>query len=231
MLESLVGDDDPPADVARDGTQRGPPARGRARRRRRGLGRRLPGRRDPALPAGHAVHPVPGHRAAGQRAAVSDEAAADSRGRLAAHARVAGCCPAFRMLLLPLVAGRRHARFLRLHQADRIPPVRRLRHRDRDGVRRPGGDLHGQRAPLQPGAGHRADPAAQHAADRLVRSLLGRGPAPLPAGQQADRGRRRLVRVDRAARRPGRARRSATSPGTACAPRSRWAGCGPRSRR
>ena len=36
---------------------------------------------------------------------------------------------------------------------------------------------------------------------------LGRGPAPLPAGQQADRGRRRLVRVDRAARRPGRAGR------------------------
>ena len=59
---------------------------------------------------------------------------------------------------------------------------------------------------------------------------LGRGPAPLPARQQADRGRRRLVRVDRAARRPGSRWWSAMWPGTVCAPPSPWAGCAPRSR-
>ena len=43
-------------------------------------------------------------------------------------------------------------------------------------------------------------------ADRALLPELGRGQAPLPARQQAHRGRRRLVRVHRAARRPGRAR-------------------------
>ena len=67
----------------------------------------------------------------------------------------------------------RLARLLRLHPQVRLPAVRRLRLRDRDGVRVPGRDLHRQRPPVQPGAHHGADPAAEPAADRAVRALVG----------------------------------------------------------
>ena len=99
------------------------------------------------------------------------------------------------MLLLPLDARRHAARLHRVHPPGGLPSLRRLRHRDRHGVRLPGGDLPRQRAPVQPGARHRPHPPAQPAADRPVRALLGGGRAPLPARQPADRGRRRLVRV------------------------------------
>ena len=41
------------------------------------------------------------------------------------------------MLLLPLIAQRHHAGLLRLHPAGGVPAVRRVRHRDRHGLRRP----------------------------------------------------------------------------------------------
>ena len=88
---------------------------------------------------------------------------------------------------------RHHARLLRLYPGGGVPPVRRVRRRNRHGLRVPRGRLHRQCPPLQPGTRDRADPAAEHAADRAVLPVLGRGQASLPAGQQAHRGRRRLV--------------------------------------
>ena len=75
---------------------------------------------------------------------MSRENADKTRRRLATPA---GGGAAVRRVDAAAAAGlpRRHAGLLRLRPARRVPPVRRLRHRDRDGVRRPGRDLHGQR--------------------------------------------------------------------------------------
>ena len=66
MLESVMGDGEHP-DLARDGKQLFRRLASRARRRRWRLGGRVPGRRDLALPAGHAVHPLRRDPQAGQR--------------------------------------------------------------------------------------------------------------------------------------------------------------------
>ena len=106
---------------------------------------------------------------------------------------VAGLLSEFLHAAAPAGHQGRFARLSRVHAQVRVPAIRRLRLRDRDGVRLPGRDLHRQRPPVQPGAHDRADPAAEPAADRAVGTVIGGRQAPLPAGQQAHRGRRRLV--------------------------------------
>ncbi len=179
------------------------PHSGHLRRRQPGVDVHVPRRRGARLPRGHPVPaghgdgparpPAAHHPGRGQR---DRPAVAARRSRRAAVGRVDGAAADDRP---------RHAAGLpRLHPRPRVPQVRRLRRRDRHGVRRPRRDRHRQRPQVQPRALHRPRAAAQPAAAAAVRAVLGRGPAPLPARQQARRGRRRLVRVDRAARRPRR---------------------------
>ncbi len=76
---------------------------------------------------------------------------------------------------------RHHAGLLRLYPAGGVPAVRRVRQRDRRRLRGPGRHVHRQRPSVQPGARHRTDPAAEHAADRALLPLLGGGVAQVPA--------------------------------------------------
>ena len=118
--------------------------------------------------------------------------------------RSAACCPTCPCWCIPAVSKGTVLGLVLLLPRGGHPPVRPLRHGNGHGVRHPVRGVLRPRHPVQPGARHRADPAAGHAAHRAHLPVLGRGQAPVPAGQRARRGRRRLVRVDQAARRAGR---------------------------
>ena len=209
------------------------PHRRRLRRRQRGVGRHVPLGEVLALPGGHPVRAGAWRRPAGPRAARRREAPRPSIARrVAARARSAELLSDASMLLLPMIARRRHARLLRLHP--RAPgSARSTPTTSRSGWSSPPARRSSSTTPG--GTAGSAPPRST-----LQRSLLPTGlSAPssvevrhryLP-GSKLDRGRRRLVRVDRAARRAGSRWSSATSPGTASGPRSPWGGCAPRSTR
>ena len=205
ILESLVAGDELPADSP-GRVPAAAPARGGLRRRRLRLGRGVPDRGDPALPAGHAVHRVHGHRQAGPPEALgSDQAARIATSWL--RLPVAQLLANTSLLLLPLAARDVTLGF--------VVCTRKDSYRAFDAYDTEIGMEFASRAAIF------IDNARRYSRERataltLQRSLLptglstavvGRGAAPLPARQQADRGRRRLVRVDRAARRAGRAGR------------------------
>ena len=204
MLESLVGrgrvPGPPPGRLPAAA-----PARGGHRRRLPRLGRGVPHRGGPALPAGHAVRRVHGHRQAG----AGDH---DGPTRRRQHRRTRGCAGPW-----PSCCPRPPCCCSRWPRRDAtlgfFVCTRKAGYRPFDAYDTEIGMEFASRAAIF------IDNARQYSRERataltLQRSLLptglsaavvGRGAAPLPARQQADRGRRRLVRVDRAARGPGRA--------------------------
>ena len=170
MLESMVAADEPPG-LPRGRVAPAAPARRRHRRRRPAPGtprsppvRSCGTRRERRTPSAWTPASRCGRPASRTTSALK---IAESWLRRPVAKLLAGTS----MLLLPAGGARGAARLHRLHPPGGLPPLRRLRHRDRHGVRLPRGDLHRQRPPVQPGARHRAHPAAQHAADRAVRAL------------------------------------------------------------
>ena len=143
LLESLVGDDELPT----DGPEGSVPLRRIALRHAEPrLGGRLPDRGDPALPGEYALLQLHGHGQARARSHHQQEPGGRDRPGVAAQA---GGQAAVRRLDADAPAGGpgHHTGLLRLHQAGGVPPVRRLRHRDRDGLRpRPPG----RQQPLRP---------------------------------------------------------------------------------